>query len=94
VLEFNARKNPVMTTAGLVCALLTAAVITIGLTFPAAAAAACPQCYGFASAGARIYLERTASATERAMVDRVVAAADDRVTASYPISSCTPGLDC
>jgi hypothetical protein len=51
--------------------------------FPAAAAVACPACYGFEQAERQVYVERNASSTQRLEVERAVTEARDRVSSFY-----------
>lgn len=64
-------------------ALITLAIIGIGLAFPATAAIACPRCLDFENTAGRIYIERGASTSDRANVETAIAAGEDRVAAFY-----------
>jgi hypothetical protein len=64
-------------------ALITLAIIAIGIAFPATAAIACPRCLGFEHAAGRLYIERGASAVDRMTAVEAIAAGEDRVAAFY-----------
>lgn len=53
------------------------------LAYPAAAAAACPQCYGFRALEPGVSVERGATGAQRDQVQRVVAASRKRVRRFY-----------
>jgi hypothetical protein len=64
-------------------ALVTLAIIGIGIAYPATAAIVCPRCLGFERAAGNIYIERDASTSDRTTVENAVAAGEDRVAAFY-----------
>ena len=64
-------------------ALITLAIIAIGIAFPATAAITCPRCLGFEHTAGRLYIERGASAADRATTAQAIAAGEDRVAAFY-----------
>jgi hypothetical protein len=64
-------------------AFLILAIAGIGFAYPAAAAVACPSCYGFAGLGDGIYVEKGATAAERQEAEAVVDAARGRVEGFY-----------
>jgi hypothetical protein len=70
-----------------VIAWLTMAIVVsvtaAHFSYPAAAAAACPSCYGFLDTGSGIYVERTMSAEMRASVLTQIEAARARVRDFY-----------
>jgi hypothetical protein len=64
-------------------AFLVLAVAGTAFAYPAAAAVACPYCYGFTGLGNGIYVEKTMSVGEREQAQAVVAAARERVADFY-----------
>ncbi|WP_331327177.1 hypothetical protein [Methylobacterium fujisawaense] len=60
-----------------------AAIAVLHFTFPAAAAAGCPTCYGFTDLGGGIYVEGKMPADRRAEAKATVEAARARVRAFY-----------
>ena len=64
-------------------AVLGVLLAVLGLAFPAAAAVACPTCYGFTRVAANVYVERAASADARSAVEDVVTSARDRIRTFY-----------
>jgi hypothetical protein len=64
-------------------AFLVAAVAAIAFAYPAAAAVACPSCYGFADMGGNLYLENSMTPQEREDAQAIVAQARDRVKTFY-----------
>ncbi len=68
----------------LVVAVATAvAAAILFVTFPAAAAAVCPGCYGFDRAEGRVYIDRAADADQRATAQEAIGAAETRVRTFY-----------
>jgi hypothetical protein len=63
--------------------LAVAAVAVLHFTFPAAAAAGCPPCTGFADLGNNIYVEKSMPADDRLAAKATIEAARSRVRAFY-----------
>lgn len=70
---------PIVATAG--CAL--AVIVTLGFAFPAAAAAACPTCFGFEREASGVYIEQSASPTDRTEISIILDEARQRVSGFY-----------
>lgn len=66
-----------------IAGLLFAAIAAVALAYPAAAAVACPTCYGFAALGGNIYVDRTMPQAERKQTQDIVRQARDKVSAFY-----------
>jgi hypothetical protein len=63
--------------------LLFIAAAGVALAYPAAAAVACPSCYGFTSLGGNLYVEKSMSDAERRQSQIYVDAAHAKVAAFY-----------
>ena len=72
-----------MRIVALVVILAAATVAVLHFTFPAAAAAGCPTCYGFADLGDGIYVEGSMPADHRMTAKATVEAARARVRTFY-----------
>jgi len=66
-----------------IAGLLLAAFIAVALAYPAAAAVACPSCYGFASIGDNIYVDRTMPQAAQKQAEQFIAEARDKVSSFY-----------
>jgi hypothetical protein len=73
-------------------ALVLLAAGTIAFAYPAAAAVACPACYGFERAGPNLFVEKGMSAAQRTHTVRVVAEARTRVASFYGEASRSPRI--
>lgn len=67
----------------IVTILIAVGAATLAYAFPAAAATACPRCYGFTSIGDGIYVEEGMANDHRAAVVGIVGEARNRVKAFY-----------
>lgn len=79
----------------IVIGLLAFLVLAVGGTafaYPAAAAVACPSCYGFTGLGDGIYVEKTMSQAERQQAEAVIDAARKRVGGFYGAIEGTPRI--
>ncbi len=77
---------------GLLLSVLIAAVAGLCLVYPAAAATACPPCYGFADLGDRIFVEPGLSPEQRLATKATIEAARDRVRDFYGSLSGDPRI--
>jgi hypothetical protein len=68
----------------LAIAVVAAALVAVPVFVPAAAAYACPSCYGFVAVSPDVYIERTAGEAERTLFLESLAEAEDRVSEFYP----------
>jgi hypothetical protein len=71
------------------------AALVIGATilaYPAAAAGACPTCYGFERLAPRIYLQAGVAAEEKARINEVIAEARERVRNFYGSLQADPDI--
>jgi hypothetical protein len=66
-----------------IISLLFIAVAGVALAYPAAAAVACPSCYGFTSLGGNLYVEKTMPHAERQQAQDYVDKARKSVAAFY-----------
>lgn len=64
-------------------AAVIAAIVGLALAYPAAAAVACPGCFGFEPLAGHAYMEGPPAATTRSDVQSLVAAAENRVRDFY-----------
>ncbi len=76
-------RKSVGATAAALCGLAALIAFATAFAFPAAAAVACPQCYGFEELSPGVFLERGASAAERTRVEAALAEARRRVRDFY-----------
>jgi len=81
-----------------VASFAAAMAVALVFVFPAAAAAVCPQCFGFEHAGRAIFVERSMNADARANAVAVVQQARERVGRFYgerlrdtPVLICATG---
>ncbi|HTJ02811.1 MAG TPA: hypothetical protein VL492_08450 [Methylovirgula sp.] len=63
--------------------VVAATLVTVIAVFPAAAAVACPNCYGFARVAPHLYVERDADPAQRAKAEDVVTQGRGRVASFY-----------
>lgn len=70
---------PIVATAGYALAV----IVTLGFAFPAAAAAACPTCFGFEREASGAYIEQSASPTDRTEISIILDEARQRVSGFY-----------
>jgi hypothetical protein len=75
-----------------VCGFIALAVLGAIFAYPAAAAGACPSCYGFENLEPQVFLQNGASTTEKARVAEVVAEARDRVRSFYGSLEASPRI--
>jgi hypothetical protein len=77
--------------------LLLAALVVIGaagaaFAYPAVAAIACPQCYGFESLEPGVFVDRSMSAAQRGQTEAFIDSARDRVRTFYGALSRSPRI--
>jgi hypothetical protein len=85
------RRSIIAIAAG-ICGLVTLFVLGIILAYPAAAAGACPSCYGFESLAPQVFLQNGASATEKSRVAGIIVEARDRVRSFYGSLEAAPRI--
>jgi hypothetical protein len=76
----------------LLAALVVAGAAGAAFAYPAAAAIACPQCYGFETLEPDVFVDRSMSAEQRAQTEAFVDGARDRVRHFYGALTGSPRI--